>query len=43
LIDILNDALRAIGDSAEKSKRRRDLADAIKSKASQIPRAGADA
>lgn len=37
LIEILNAALRAISDSAEKNKRRRDLADAIKAKASQIP------
>lgn len=37
LIEILNAALRAIGDSAEKTKRRRDLAEAIKAKASQLP------
>lgn len=37
LIEILNAAIRAISDSAEKNKRRRDLADAIKAKASQIP------
>lgn len=37
LIEILNDALRSIGDSTEKSKRRRDLAEAIKAKASQLP------
>jgi hypothetical protein len=37
LIEILNDALRSVGDSTEKSKRRRDLAEAIKAKASQLP------
>lgn len=36
LIDILNAALRAIGDSAEKSRRRRDLTDAINAKASRM-------
>jgi hypothetical protein len=39
LVEILNGALRAIGDSAEKTKRRRDLAEAIKAKASQLPTA----
>jgi hypothetical protein len=42
LIGILNDAIRAIGDSAEKGKRRRDLSEAIKAKASQLPTSGAD-
>ncbi len=37
LIEILNGALRAIADSTEKGRRRRDLADAIKAKASRMP------
>lgn len=41
LIEILNDLIRSIGDSAEKSKRRRDVTDAIKAKASQMPASGA--
>jgi hypothetical protein len=40
LIEILNDALRAIGDSADKTKRRKALADAIKAKASRLAVAG---
>lgn len=41
LVEILNDALRAVSDSTEKTKRRRDLTDAIKAKASQLPTAEA--
>lgn len=37
LIEILNDALRSIGDSTERTKRRRDLVEAIKAKASRLP------
>lgn len=36
LLEILNDALRSVSDSTDKSKRRRLLADAIKAKASQL-------
>lgn len=42
LVEILNAALRAIGNSAEKTKRRRDFAEAIKAKASQLPTAEGD-
>lgn len=37
LIEILNGTLRAIADSTEKGRRRRDLAEAIKAKASRMP------
>lgn len=37
LIGILNDALRSVGDGTEKSKRRRELIQAINAKASQLP------
>ena len=40
LIEILNDALRTVGDSTDKSKRRRLLADAIKAKASRLSSTG---
>jgi hypothetical protein len=37
LIEILNDELRAIADSVERPRRRKNLVDAIKAKATQIP------
>ena len=36
LIDVLNDALRSVADSTEKGRRRRDLGEAIKAKATQM-------
>jgi len=41
LMELLNDNLRAIADSTDRSKRRRDLLEGIKAKASQIPSSGA--
>jgi hypothetical protein len=37
LIAILNEALRASGEGVGAAKRRKDLADVIRAKASQIP------
>lgn len=41
LIDVLNGALRAVGDAGDRTRRRRELSEAIKAKASQI-KAGSD-
>lgn len=42
LIAILNDALRAVGDGTGTTKRRGEIAEAIRAKASQVPSKGED-
>lgn len=37
VVEILNDQLRAIRDSEDKTRRRKKLVEAIKAKATQIP------
>ena len=37
LISLINNALSALGDGASAPKRRKDLADAVRAKASQMP------
>lgn len=42
LITILNEAIRGIADGSGATKRRKDISDAIRAKASQMPAVRAD-